>query len=51
MKRDRVCEAPPSGLASRRLGDEDEEDDGFWEEDLDDPIALAEIEVDAGFRL
>ncbi len=31
--------------------DEDEEDDGFWEEDLDDPIALADIEADAGFRL
>lgn len=31
--------------------EEDEEDDGFWEEDLDDPIALANIEADAGFQL
>ncbi|MBW4571695.1 MAG: hypothetical protein KME31_27850 [Tolypothrix carrinoi HA7290-LM1] len=31
--------------------EEDEEEDGFWEEDLDDPIALADIEADAGFRL
>lgn len=32
-------------------GDEDEDDDGFWDSEEDDPIAKAEIEVDAGFRL
>ncbi|WP_414570701.1 hypothetical protein [Nostoc sp. CCY 9925] len=30
---------------------EDSEDDGFFNDDEDDPIAKAEIEVDAGFRL
>jgi hypothetical protein len=32
-------------------GDESEDDDGFWDSEEDDPIAKAEIEVDAGFRL
>ncbi len=28
-----------------------DDDDGFFDDDEDDPIAKAEIEVDAGFRL
>jgi hypothetical protein len=31
--------------------EEDSEDDGFFNDEEDDPIAKAEIEVDAGFRL
>lgn len=37
-------------VGSNVLG-EDSEDDGFFNDDEDDPIAKAEIEVDAGFRL
>lgn len=42
---------PKASVALDKGDKEDEEDDGFWEEDLDDPIALANIEADAGFRL
>ena len=31
--------------------EEDSEDDGFFNDEEDDPIAKAKIEVDAGFRL
>ncbi|MBD2607417.1 hypothetical protein H6G81_23540 [Scytonema hofmannii FACHB-248] len=41
----------PKADVAQYEGDEDEEDDGFWDSDLDDPIALADIEADAGFRL
>ena len=37
-------------VGSNVLG-EDSEDDGFFNDDEDDPIAKAEIEVDAKFRL
>lgn len=32
-------------------GEDSDDDDGFFDDDEDDPIAKAEIEVDAGFRL
>lgn len=42
-------------VASEAVGanvlEQDSEDDGFFNDDEDDPIAKAEIEVDAGFRL
>jgi len=45
----------PSTVATEPVGSnvlrEDSEDDGFFNDDEDDPIAKAEIEVDAGFRL
>ncbi len=37
--------------AGSNILEEDSEDDGFFNDDEDDPIVKAEIEVDAGFRL
>ncbi|MEH2095024.1 MULTISPECIES: hypothetical protein [unclassified Nostoc] len=45
----------PSPVTAEPVGsnilEEDSEDDSFFNDDEDDPIAKAEIEVDAGFRL
>jgi hypothetical protein len=46
-----VPPVPKAPVASVAPDEGDEEEDGFWDSDLDDPIALADIEADAGFRL
>jgi len=46
-----VPKAPVASVAPDEGDEGDEGEDGFWDSDLDDPIALADIEADAGFRL